>query len=73
MPKFHFQTGSCVPPILSTLQLIYPILLDVRALVMMYYISMEIKVGNTLEEITLPSIDGAEFYIASVKGKAFSK
>ena len=73
MPKFHFQTCSCVPPTLSTLQLIDLILLDVRALVMMYYISIEIKVGDILEEITLPSIDGAEFYIASVKGKAFSK
>ena len=40
---------------------------------MMYYISIEIKVGDTLEEIAIPSIDGAEFSIASVKGKAFSK
>ena len=30
---------------------------------------MEIKAGDTLEEIVLPSIDGSEFNIASVKGK----
>ena len=30
---------------------------------------MEIKAGDTLEEIVLTSIDGSEFNIASVKGK----
>ena len=30
---------------------------------------MEFKAGDTLEEIVLPSIDGSEFNIASVKGK----